>query len=149
MKLPPRVAIAGVLAALAAPAFAALGGDAASVQADGVHMKAAVRVTAGAAYSVHEIASASGTVVREFVGSDGKVFAVSWHGPVNPDLRQVLGTYYPQFTQAAATAHGNHRQLAITQPGLVVQNSGRVRAFAGRAWVPGMLPQNFSVADLQ
>lgn len=112
-------------------------------------MKAAVRVTPGATYSVHEIASAHGTVVREFVGSDGKVFAVSWHGPVNPDLRQVLGTYYPQFTEAAATAHGSHRQLSITQPGLVVQNSGRVRAFAGRAWVPGMLPQNFSVADIQ
>jgi hypothetical protein len=30
-----------------------------------------------------------------------------------------------------------------------VQNSGRMRAFTGRAWVPGMLPQNFSVADIK
>ena len=151
MKLTPSVVVAAVLSAtLAAPALAALGGDAASVQADGVHMKAAVRVTPSSTFSVHEIASAAGLVLREFVGTDGKVFAVSWSGPTNPDLRQVLGGYYPQFLQAAATTPGNsHRQLTITQPGLVVQNSGRMRAFSGRAWVPGMLPQNFSVADIK
>ena len=147
---PTRSLVLGLLGALAGgPALAALGGDAASVAADGVHMKAAVRVTAASTYSVHEIASAYGTVVREFVGTDGKVFAVSWQGPVNPDLRQVLGTYYPQFSQAASATRGNHRHLEVTQPGLVVQNSGRVRAFSGRAWVPGMLPQNFSVADIK
>lgn len=150
MKLTLSLVLTTALAALStAPALAALGGDVASVNADGVHMKAAVRVSAADAVSIHEITDASGTTVREFVGADGKVFALSWHGPVNPDLRQVLGVYYPQFTQAAATAPRNHRQLTIQQPGLVVQNSGRVRAFSGRAWVPGMLPQNFSVADIK
>jgi Protein of unknown function (DUF2844) len=151
MKLTRSLVLISVLGALAAaPAFAALGGDVASVQADGVHMKAAVRVTAANAVSIHEITDASGTLVREFVGTDGKVFALSWQGPVNPDLRQVLGIYYPQFTQAAAaTTRRDHHQLSVSQPGLVVQNSGRVRAFSGRAWVPGMLPQNFSVADIK
>jgi hypothetical protein len=150
MKLTPSVVVAAVLSAtLAAPALAALGGDAASVQADGVHMKAAVRVTPSSTFSVHQISSAAGIVVREFVGTDGKVFAVSWSGPLNPDLRQVLGGYYGRFLQAAAAAPRNHRQLAINQPELVVQNSGRMRAFTGRAWVPGMLPQNFSVADIK
>jgi hypothetical protein len=83
------------------------------------------------------------------MGADGKVFAVSWSGPVNPDLRQVLGSYYPQFAQAASTTHGNHRRLNIEQPGLVVQNVGRLRAFAGRAWVPSMLPENFSIDDIK
>jgi hypothetical protein len=77
------------------------------------------------------------------------VFAVAWDGPVNPDLRQVLGSYYDQFASAAAAQHGNHRHLAISQPGLVVQNSGRMRAFSGRAWVPAMLPQNFAVDQIQ
>lgn len=151
MHLTRSVVLTGVVAALTAgPALAALGGDATSVQADGVHLKAAVRITANTAYSVHEIASASGTVLREFVGKDGKVFALAWHGLVNPDLRQVLGTYYPQFEAAASAAPpGSHRQLAINQAGLVVQNSGRMRAFAGRAWVPGMLPANFSTDDIK
>jgi hypothetical protein len=150
MKLTRIVLFPALLAALAAaPAFAALGGDVNSVQTDRVHMKGAVRVTTNTVYTVHEISTAYGTSVREFVGADGKVFAVSWDGPVNPDLRQVLGSYYAQFVQAASTLHGNHRHLSIEQPGLVVQNHGRLRAFAGRAWVPSMLPENFSVDDIK
>jgi hypothetical protein len=150
MKLTRIVLFPALLAALAAaPAFAALGGDVSSVQADLAHMKGAIRVTTNAAVTVHEISTAYGTSVREFIGADGKVFAVSWSGPVNPDLRQVLGSYYPQFAQAASTTHGNHRRLNIEQPGLVVQNVGRLRAFAGRAWVPSMLPVNFPIDDIK
>jgi hypothetical protein len=149
MKLTRIVLFPAVLATLAAaPAWAALGGDVSSVQADVAHMKGALRVTTSAAVTVHEISTGYGTSVREFAGADGKVFAVSWSGPVNPDLRQVLGSYYPQFEQAASSAHGNHRHLSIELPGLVVQNHGRLRAFAGRAWVPSMLPVNFSVDDI-
>jgi hypothetical protein len=68
---------------------------------------------------------------------------------VIPDLRQMLGTYYGQYEQAASAPHlGGHRHLAIEQPGLVVQSSGRMRAFSGRAWAPDLLPQNFSVSDI-
>src|SRR2546429_3562661 len=53
---------------------------------------------------------------------------------VIPDLRQMLGGYYGQYEQAASAPHlGGHRHLAIEQPGLVVQSSGRMRAFYGRA----------------
>ena len=151
MKLISRIVIPGVLAfAAGAPALAALGGDAASVQSDGLAMKSAVRVSAGSGFAVHEIASASGTVLREFVGADGKVFALSWHGLVNPDLRQVLGTYYARYEQGAATTlHSNHRQLIITLPDFMFENTGRQRAFAGRAWVPAMMPANFSTNDIK
>lgn len=145
-----RFAFPAVLALLATnPALAALGADVSSVKADLVHMKGVVRVTESTGYSVHEISTTYGTHVREFTGSDGKVFAVAWDGPVNPDLRQVLGGYYEQFLTAAAAVHVSHRHLAIEQPGLVVQNNGRLRAFNGRAWVPSMLPQSFSVDQIQ
>ncbi len=150
MKLICRIVVSGVLtAAAAAPTLAALGGDAASVQRDGVSMKSAVRVTASNGYAVHEIASPSGTVLREFVGSDGKVFAVAWHGLVNPDLRQVLGAYYARYEEGAATAIHSHRQLAIALPDFMFINTGRQRAFAGRAWVPAMMPANLSTDDIQ
>jgi hypothetical protein len=98
---------------------------------------------------VHEITTSYGTVVREYISPGDKVFAVSWRGPVNPDLRQLLGDYYTQYEQAASMPHpGGHRHLAIEQPGLVVQVSGRMRAFQGRAWVPGLVPQSFSVSDI-
>ena len=136
-------------AAVATPAFAALGGDSTTVQADVARMKGALRITSSAGVTVHEITTSYGTVVREYLTPGDKVFAVSWHGPVNPDLRQMLGDHYTQYEQAASVPHpGGHRHLAIEQPGLVVQVSGRVRAFVGRAWVPGLVPQNFSVNDI-
>ena len=136
-------------AAVATPAFAALGGDSTTVQADVARMKGALRITSSAGVTVHEITTSYGTVVREYLTPGDKVFAISWRGPVNPDLRQMLGDYYGQYEQAASAPHaGGHRHLAIEQPGLVVHVSGRMRAFVGRAWVPGLVPQNFSVNDV-
>jgi Protein of unknown function (DUF2844) len=137
------------LMAVATPALAALGGDSTTVQADVARMKGALRITSSAGVMVHEITTSYGTVVREYITPGDKVFAISWRGPVNPDLRQMLGDYYTQYEQAASLPHpGGHRHLAIEQPGLVVKVSGRMRAFVGRAWVPGLVPQNFSVSDI-
>ncbi|MBS0579596.1 MAG: DUF2844 domain-containing protein [Proteobacteria bacterium] len=151
MKLIVRIALSSLLAAAALPAVAALGGDAASVQSDGASLKSAVRVTASAGYAVHEMASPAGIVVREFVGTDGRVFAVSWHGIGNPDLRQVLGSYYARYEQGSALAlHSSHRQLVISLADFRFENAGRQRGgFAGRAWVPAMLPATFSTDDLK
>ena len=80
-----------LIAVAASPAFAALGGDSTSVQADVARMKGALRITSAAGVRVHEITTAYGTVVREYITPADKVFAVSWHGPVNPDLRAMLG----------------------------------------------------------
>jgi hypothetical protein len=150
MKLTRTVVCSLVVAlSVAAPAFAALGADATSVQSDLVRMKGTLRMTSTAGYTVHEITTPAGTVVREYVSPSDKVFAVSWRGPLRPDLRQMLGSYFGQFQQAASTPHpGGHRHLAIEQPGLVVQSSGHMRAFVGRAWAPDLLPQNFSVSDI-
>jgi len=135
--------------AVATPALAALGGDSTTVQADVARMKGALRITSSVGVVVHEITTSYGTVVREYITPGDKVFAISWRGPVNPDLRQMLGDYYTQYEQAASLPHpGGHRHLAIEQPGLVVQVNGRMRAFEGRAWVPSLVPQNFSVGDI-
>lgn len=146
------LAALGVAAlASASPAFAALGGDVTSIDADRVSMKgalAAFRTVKG--YAVHEITTPSGVHVDEYVTADGKVFAVSWQGPFIPDLRQMLGAYYARYAQAASAAHtGGHRHLRIEQPGLVVESNGRMRAFYGRAWDPALLPQNFTAADIR
>ena len=150
MKLIRTVVCSLVLAlSVASPALAALGGDATSVQSDLVKMKGALRVTSSAGFTVHEITTSNGAVVREYISAAGKVFAVSWRGAGIPDLRQMLGDYYGQYAQAASGPHlGGHHHLAIEQPGLVVQSSGHMRAFVGRAWAPDLLPQNFSASDI-
>jgi hypothetical protein len=135
-------------ALIAAPAWAALGGGAASVEADSAHMKGTVRVAPQANFTVHEIATSAGIVVHEYLSLEGKVFAVSWRGPGIPDLRQLLGSYYGAFEQAASTTAHNHHNLAVETPDVVVQSSGRTRAFSGRAWAPALLPQSFSPNDI-
>jgi len=149
MKLIGSVACSIALCSLAAPALGGLGGDAASIHSDLVKMHGALRVTAGAGFTVHEFTFASGTVVREYLSPDNRVFAVSWRGSGIPDLRQMLGSYYDQYAQAPRTARrGDRHHLAVEQPGLVVQSSGHMRAFFGRAWAPDLLPRNFSIATI-
>jgi hypothetical protein len=146
--------ISGVFAMLALPwgSFAALGGDATSVQADQLKMQGSLRTTSGNAYNVHEIQVPTGVTVREFVSPAGKVFAVAWQGPVHPDLQQLLGTYYEQYTQAVQAQRATRRArgpLVIQEPGLVVQVSGHMRSFVGRAYVPQMMPAGVKVEDIR
>jgi hypothetical protein len=145
--------------AFATAAFASLGGDESSVQNDRLQMKAAkpAAVQATQNYSVHEITTPYGTVVREFVSPDGKVFGVAWRGPFLPDFQQILGSYYDQFTQAAQSKRASQPRtitarrapLSINQPGLVVNSTGHLRFYAGQAYIPEALPSGVSSADIK
>lgn len=125
---------------LCPPGAGGLGGDVASVQADQLHMKGTLRTSAATSHSVHEIRSPAGTVVREYVSSASKVFAIAWRGHWPPDMRQLLGDYFDQYAQAAkaqGSVRTGRRPIAIEQPGLVVQMGGHVRSFRGRAYIAG------------
>jgi len=69
-----------------------------------------------------------------------------------PDLRQLLGGYFEQYRTALQARSGprvSRRPVAIEQPGLVVQVGGHLRAFAGRAYVPDMLPSGVRAEEIQ
>ncbi|HEY3784034.1 MAG TPA: DUF2844 domain-containing protein [Steroidobacteraceae bacterium] len=134
----------------AVPALAALGGDVSSVEHDRLQMRGGSQVTTSPmGYTVHEIRTPGNTVVREYVSAAGRVFAVTWHGPLLPDLRETLGSYFTQYEQAAGAPHSDHRHLSIEQPDLVVHSHGHMRAFFGEAWVPSLLPPNFPVDEIK
>lgn len=52
-------------------AFAALGGDAASIDADRAQMKGSEELKQASTYTVHQLKGASGTLVREYISSGG------------------------------------------------------------------------------
>ncbi len=135
------------------PAFAALGDTSNSVQADQVQMKANLVFIEADAYTIHEMTAPTGTVVREYVSRrDGRVFAITWRGPFIPDLKQLLGTYFPQYSQAAneqRESHVGRHPLNIQEPGLVVQTAGHMRAFSGRAYDPRLIPAGISENDIR
>ncbi|MFZ0411647.1 MAG: DUF2844 domain-containing protein [Candidatus Acidiferrales bacterium] len=134
------------------PLSASLGGDVTSVHSDQAKMEGVLRTTANDTFTVHEIQAPTGAGMKEYVSPAGKVFAVSWHGAFPPDLRQLLGVYFDQYTQAVQaqrSARRGHGPLLIQQPGLVIQVGGHLRSFSGKAYVPQLLPAGVSAKDLQ
>jgi hypothetical protein len=147
------VVIAHVVLASPCPASAALGGDETTVQADQARMKGTLRSAPTKAYTVHEIKAQTDTVVREYVSPAGKIFAVVWQGPFLPDLRQLLGSHFEQFSQSAQNLKSKHLRgrgpLMIQEPGLVVQTGGHMRAYFGRAYIPELVPQGVPIEEIQ
>ena len=101
---------------------------------------------AGGAYTHVQRQLDSGTVVHEFAGADGKVFAVSWNGPFLPDLRELLGPSFAALQDSAA--RGRTSALSISRPDLVLVSAGHMRGFEGRAWLPPKLPAGFDPRQL-
>jgi len=147
-----KVALAGlwlVLLAIPLRVVAALGEDASSVIADREQMEATLQITGSGKFAVHEIQLPSGTTVREYVTPAGTVFAVSWQGPSLPDLRQLLGRYFTQYSREVKRHRDGRGPRASAQPGLVVQSGGHIRSFFGRAYVPQLLPQGVLAEEIQ
>jgi hypothetical protein len=131
-------------------AAAALGGPASSVAADQTHMKAMREVKASPAYTVHEITTPTGTVVREFVSpASGKVFAVTWQGPFMPDLQQVLGDHFATFVAAAGKERIGRSNASVNRPEVVIHSGGHMRAFEGKAYLPDQLPEGVHLDDIR
>ena len=133
------------------PVHAALGNDAASVLTDGAELQGAVNSVPGQQYDIGEINAASGVRVREFLNRNGIVFAVTWSGPVVPDLRMLLGASFDSYTKAVAALKqpGLRRSLRIATPELVVESGGHMRAYSGRAYLPLLIPAGVSTAELR
>lgn len=144
-----RLAIAAVLSVPFA-SHAALGGTENSVQSDRQKMRAASRPSVvRAAYTVHEMQNDAGTTVREYVSTDGIVFAVTWSGPSKPDLGQLLGKYFARYRDANRTGHASHRHSTLRESDLVVHSSGHMRAFSGIAYLPQQVPQGVDIGELE
>jgi hypothetical protein len=143
-----RFLIVILLTVLSASCFAVLGGDSASIQTDQAHLRAQRQVAQGAGYVVHEMQAETGTVIREFVSSEGKVFAVAWQGPLRPDMQQLLGSYYDEYTRSAP-ARRVHGPLTIQTSNMVLQSGGHQRALTGRAYIPAMVPAGVRIEEIK
>lgn len=147
----PRAFLLSVLLVvlLPLPAQAALGGTLDAVVAADVQVRTAQRVAVHSRHQVHERVLDTGTVVREYADATGRVFAVSWRGPLQPDLRALLGEHFARLQAAASAPRRDHRALLLREAGLVIESTGRMRALAGRAWLPALLPAGVALEDVQ
>jgi hypothetical protein len=131
------------------PAWAALGSDTASIAADQAHFQASDKVTSHPLYEVHEMVVSTGTSVREYAAPDGRVFAIGWDGPAMPDLQQALGSHFKDFVAAARANQGGHHYLAAQRGDLMLVSTGRMRAFAGHAYLASAVPAGVSIDELR
>ena len=149
-----------VSAGCSAAAHAALGESMVRVSAaDGVNTptlkaskNAALRSTQGSGWVSQQTVLETGTLVQEFASaSDGVVFAVSWQGPVLPDLNGLLGKYFPHFARAAESRREARRfggSMQVNAAGLVMNSGGRMRNFSGFAYVPALVPASVTINEL-
>ena len=120
------------------------------MQQDRAHLKASLRVSPSTGYSVHELKADTGTLVREYATPEGRVFGVSWDGPWRPDLRQLLGEYFADYQEAVKNKRtGVNGPISRSTSRLVVEMSGRPRAFYGRAYVPALVPSGIEPSGIR
>ncbi|HEX3397097.1 MAG TPA: DUF2844 domain-containing protein [Steroidobacteraceae bacterium] len=130
-------------------ASATLGEPEATVQTDVSQAHASIKSSQDrGGYRVHEIQLPSGTIMREFVGANGTVFAVAWQGPTRPDLRQALGQYFDAYASAPRSKFADRRHVHIQQGDLVVEAGGHMRALSGRAYLLSAIPSGVNVEEL-
>ncbi len=131
----------------ATPGWAVLGEYASSIDLDQQILRGERSELARPGYKVHELSSANGTVVKEFVSPAGMVFGVTWQAPQMPNLQQVLGNHNMAELQQALASRSRHHSgapLIVRTAQLVFVSGGHMRSFHGYAYVPSLVPANVS-----
>ena len=77
------------------------------------------------------------------------VFGVAWQGSKVPDLTRLLGTYFAVYQEALQIPVRWREPVVVHTESLVVEMQGHMWAFAGRASVPSLLPDNLSQEVIQ
>lgn len=135
--------------AYAGTAHAELGGPPEQFNAQGTTVLASAS-SAASNYQMRDTTLATGTQVREYVSAGGIVFAVTWDGPVLPDLKALLGKHFDTMVaESARLPRAGRSRIAINRPELVINSGGHMRAFEGSAWIPAEFPAGFTADDVR
>ena len=141
--------VSALLLACAGACHAALGGAPEQFGSAATTVAAEVS-SAGANYQVRDTLLPTGTQVREYVSAGGLVFAVTWEGPLLPDLKALLGKYFDAMVAESASApRAGRSRLRVNSPEVVIDSGGRMRAFEGSAWIPAQLPAGLGPDELR
>jgi hypothetical protein len=113
-------------------------------------LKSASSSSSSSSYTVQELET-PGATVKEYVSGDGVIFAITWRGLANPDLSQLLGTYFSDYKTEKARQGRVHgaRMERVETSNLTVRRAGHMRDLQGQAYDVRLFPAGFSVEDLQ
>lgn len=154
---------------IAAPltARATLGESAASVATDAARMNATQGATpayplagvpsqnttaTSANFTLEQLTTPDSTVVSEYIGPSGTVFAVTWRGAAPPDVETLLGAYFEQYRAAAERAVPSPLGLhasSVRAADVRVETAGHMGFIWGRAYLPAALPANVNLSEIK
>lgn len=138
-----------LLLAYAGVSHAALGGPPELFNTEGTTIVSSVS-SAVSNYVARDTTLATGTRVREYVSYSGVVFAVTWDGPVLPDLKALLGKHFDTLVaESARLPKAGRSHLGVNLPEVVIHSGGHMRAFEGSAWIPAEFPAGFTADDVR
>ncbi len=131
--------------------FATLGEQESSVQSEKSLVKAHHIKLQTQNFTTHEL-TIDGNTVKEFVSSNGIVFAVSWSGQNHPDLSQLFGSYYEEFALAdtnLSKPHSKNHPPHVQTSKIAVHRWGHMNDIHGLAYIPKLLPAGVDLASLK
>lgn len=147
-----------ILAIAASPAVAALGKPlpakliaSPSTFVPSVKLLAITSQAGQTAYRISETVLEGGTTVREYASPDGPVFAITWNGPLLPELGTLLGDHFNSFSLEASRVRAEGRRgspFMMSRDGLVVRSGGRMGSFTGYAYVQDLVPAEVNINDV-
>jgi hypothetical protein len=131
-------------------ALASLGDRENSIEGDQAALHGSRKMVSHSLYRIHEIIDHQ-QIVREYVSTDGIVFAVTWRGSAQPDLPQLFGSYYKEYKKAELSSVrpvGRAPREIISQ-NIIAEKSGHMGDIRGIAYVPSLVPQGFDLRKFQ
>ena len=106
-------------------------------------------LVSAAPYSVRQSIDANGVTIREYVLSANVVFAVTWDGPVRPNMRALLGSYFANYVASGQNGVRGSVPLIEGNDDFRIESAGRLGRFFGMAWVPRLMPAGVRPGDLE
>ena len=143
-----------VLVGLPTYVLAGLGGTVDSFKNDSTpvtvsrHFATTTSSSAAMNYSTQQMHDDAGNLITEYVSTNGIVFALTWRGLFKPDLHQLLGDYFQTYLAVESGSSGRQAPV-VDQDSVVVVSEGRLRNFHGKAYIPALIPNGFSLDDLK
>lgn len=145
-----RMLVGFLILTLSLPASAELGGRATASTVLRSGAKAVRLASPSSAYSIQQSENDEGVAVREYVSPSGEIFGVTWTGQRMPDLQALFGNANFRIYQDEMQARRPGRApVRIERSDLVVQSSGHIRAFRGRAYLPQKIPAGVTIGDIR
>jgi len=106
-------------------------------------------VTATAPYTMRQSVDANGVTIREYLLPANVVFAVTWQGPIRPNMRALLGSYFTNYVAAGQSGVRGSGPLIEGNDDFRIESAGRLGNFSGMAWLPRLLPAGVRPGDLE